>query len=254
MNPRRRRIDEATDEAFIADVEARSTDELREKRELLDDLDTELSYYRRMLHGRMDLLEFELRRRSGEETRTLLEALPLMRAETAELALDRLRPEDRFNVIQFDNHTSRLFAGPMAASPALVARAKTYVAGLTADGGTEMLSAMKAALDSSSGDGRVRQVVFLTDGSIGNESELFAAIKRRLGDRRLFTIGIGAAPNSYFMRKAAEYGRGTFTYIDDIGEVAAEMAALFVKLEQPVWITADGPVVLSDDPLEDGYA
>jgi len=76
VNPRRRRIDEATDEAFIADVEARSTDELREKRELLDDLDTELSYYRRMLHGRMDLLEFELRRRSGEETRTLLEALP----------------------------------------------------------------------------------------------------------------------------------------------------------------------------------
>ncbi len=151
-----------------------------------------------------------------------------------QLALDRLRPEDRFNVIQFDDRTSSLFAGPMAASPARVARAKNYVAGLTADGGTEMLPAIKAALDNSAGDGRIRQVIFLTDGSIGNESELFAAIKRRLGDRRLFTIGIGAAPNSYFMRKAAEYGRGSFTYIDDIGEVAAEMAALFVKLEQPV--------------------
>ena len=76
MNPRRRRIDEVTDPLFIADIEASSTDELREKRVLLDDLDTELSYYRRMLHGRMDLLEFELRRRSGEETRTLIEALP----------------------------------------------------------------------------------------------------------------------------------------------------------------------------------
>jgi Ca-activated chloride channel family protein len=151
-----------------------------------------------------------------------------------QLALDRLRPEDRFNVIQFDNHTSSLFAGPMDATPALVARAKGYVTGLTADGGTEMLGAMKAALDNSSGDGRVRQVIFLTDGSIGNESQLFDAIKQRLGDRRLFTVGIGSAPNSYFMRKAAEYGRGTFTYIDDLDEVAEEMAALFVKLEQPV--------------------
>ena len=76
MNPRRRRIDEATDPAYVADIESLSNGELREKRALLDELDTELSYYRRMLHGRMDLLEFELRRRSGEETRTLLEALP----------------------------------------------------------------------------------------------------------------------------------------------------------------------------------
>lgn len=75
-NRRRRRLDEATDPAFIADIENMSNEELRKKRALLDELDTELSYYRRMLHGRMDLLEFELRRRSGEETRSLLEALP----------------------------------------------------------------------------------------------------------------------------------------------------------------------------------
>jgi RsiG-like len=75
-SPRRRRLDEATDPAFTADLDAMSNDELRRKRALLDELDTELSYYRRMLHGRMDLLEFELRRRSGQETRTLIEALP----------------------------------------------------------------------------------------------------------------------------------------------------------------------------------
>lgn len=81
MNPRRRRIDEATDPAFIAGLETMSIDDLREKRALLDELDTELSYYRRMLHGRMDLLAFELRRRSGEETRTLVEALPQILAD-----------------------------------------------------------------------------------------------------------------------------------------------------------------------------
>lgn len=55
--------------------------ELRERRQLLDVLDTELSYYRRILHGRLDLLDFELRRRAGTETRTLLEALPEILAD-----------------------------------------------------------------------------------------------------------------------------------------------------------------------------
>ncbi len=76
MEQHRRRIDQILDDDFLADVEAMPLDELRTKRRLCDDVDTELSYYRRMLHGKMDLLSFELRRRAGEEERTLLEALP----------------------------------------------------------------------------------------------------------------------------------------------------------------------------------
>jgi Ca-activated chloride channel family protein len=58
-------------------------------------------------------------------------------------------------------------------------------------------------------------------------------IQERLGDSRLFTIGIGSAPNSHFMRRAADLGRGTFTYIGKIEEVEQMMAGLFRKLEQP---------------------
>ncbi len=50
--------------------------ELRSRRDLADTVETELSYYRRLLHGRMDLLAFEQRRRRGEETRSLIDALP----------------------------------------------------------------------------------------------------------------------------------------------------------------------------------
>ena len=81
MEPRRRRIDLVTDPAYVQDLSSLSMEELRERRSVLDDLDTELSYYRRMLHGRMDLLSFEIRRRSGEETRTLIEALPQILAD-----------------------------------------------------------------------------------------------------------------------------------------------------------------------------
>ena len=73
---KRRRIDQIRDPEFVADLASVDVDELRFRRDMCGDLDVELSFYRRMLHGRMDLLSFELRRRSGEETRSLMEALP----------------------------------------------------------------------------------------------------------------------------------------------------------------------------------
>jgi hypothetical protein len=82
MTQQRRRIDQVMDETFTDSIEDISIDELRSRRVICDELDTELSYYRRMLHGRMDLLDFELRRRSGEETRSLIEALPEILADS----------------------------------------------------------------------------------------------------------------------------------------------------------------------------
>lgn len=76
MNPHRRRIDQVLDDDFVAGLDEVATDELRRRRHLCDDVEVELSYYRRLLHGRMDLLAFEIRRRRGEETRSLIEALP----------------------------------------------------------------------------------------------------------------------------------------------------------------------------------
>lgn len=72
----RRRIDQALSEDFAEGIEELSLDEVRRRRDMAEEVERELSYYRRLLHGRMDLLAFELRRRRGEETRSLIEALP----------------------------------------------------------------------------------------------------------------------------------------------------------------------------------
>ena len=72
----RRRIDIVLEPEYLEDLAGVDLDELRRRREQAEDVETQISYYRRLLHGRMDLLDFELRRRSGEEERTLLEALP----------------------------------------------------------------------------------------------------------------------------------------------------------------------------------
>ena len=149
------------------------------------------------------------------------------------LALDRLRPEDRFNVIRFDSETAALFRRARPADAENIRRAKAYVEDLEADGGTEMRPALELALRDAPEPGRLRQVVFLTDGAVGNERQLFRIISERLAGNRLFTIGIGSAPNAFFMRKVAQFGRGGFTYIGEPGEVAERMSALFRKLERP---------------------
>jgi Ca-activated chloride channel family protein len=109
------------------------------------------------------------------------------------LALDRLAAADTFNVIQFNDVTRSLFAAPRPATRENIARARRYVAGLRATEGTEMRPALERALGGTERPGRLRQIVFLTDGQIGNEAELFETIRQRLGDRRLFTVGIGSA-------------------------------------------------------------
>ena len=154
--------------------------------------------------------------------------------QALQLALSRLRPRDRFNIIQFNSSTDLLFSQAQPASPANLRHARRYVQRLSAEGGTEMAPALFAALNVQGESQALRQVIFLTDGSVGNETALFDLIKQHLEQSRLFTIGIGSAPNSYFMRKAAQYGRGTFTYIGEVSEVNEKMAALFVKLESPV--------------------
>jgi Ca-activated chloride channel homolog len=158
--------------------------------------------------------------------------------QQARLALDEalaaLAPGDRFNVIQFNSRTERLFPAPVPAGRAEVERARRWVQGLQANGGTEMLPALRAALEGDAEAAGVRQVVFVTDGLVGNENQLFAYLSQSLARSRLFTVGIGAAPNGHFMTKAAQFGRGTYTYIGSPGEVGEKMGALFRKLEHPV--------------------
>lgn len=149
------------------------------------------------------------------------------------LALDGLKPADFFNVIQFNSTTNALFGGGVSASSSNINVAKRYIAGLGANGGTEMRPALQMALSAPVNEAHLRQIIFITDGSVGNEDALFTLIENQLGRARLFTVGIGSAPNSLFMRKAAEAGRGTFTFISALHEVNEKMGRLFRKLELP---------------------
>ncbi|KTF15749.1 marine proteobacterial sortase target protein [Pseudoalteromonas sp. H105] len=148
-------------------------------------------------------------------------------------ALSLLDANDSFNIIGFDDQVAPMSQHSVAANDFNLRRAKRFVYNLKADGGTNIKDALDAVLDNSEQDGFVRQVVFLTDGSVSNEAELFTHIRMQLGDTRLFTVGIGSAPNSYFMRRAADVGRGTFTFIGSTHDVQPKMQQLFNKLTHP---------------------
>ena len=150
------------------------------------------------------------------------------------MAVDRLRLHDKFNIIQFNSITDTLFQQSKLATFENMIKAKRYIQSLQADGGTEMAPALKLALNTKREENFVHQIIFLTDGSVGNETELFNLIHQSLGNSRLFTVGIGSAPNRYFMRKAAQFGRGTFTYIGNTREINEKMDRLFRKLESPL--------------------
>src|SRR4030095_12455289 len=120
------------------------------------------------------------------------------------IALDQLQTNDRFNVIQFNSLTEQLFADSVPADDEHLERARDYVGALVPRGGTEMQPALEAALAGAAPAGILRQVVFMTDGAVGNEEALLGSIAANLGNSRLFTVGIGSAPNAFFMRKAAQ--------------------------------------------------
>jgi len=149
------------------------------------------------------------------------------------LAVSRLRSQDKFNIVKFSDDASALFQFAKDADEENLSQALNYIRRLETEGGTEIESALKLAFSMPSSTGYTGQIVFLTDGSVSNEQQLFSLIQDNLGQRRLFTIGIGSAPNNHFMTKAAQFGRGVYTYISDVIEVEEKMSALFRQLENP---------------------
>ncbi|MBI1209858.1 MAG: marine proteobacterial sortase target protein [Alphaproteobacteria bacterium] len=177
------------------------------------------------------------------------------------MALSELKPGDRFNVIRFDNTLTVLFQDAVPADAEHLLVANRYVQGLDAAGGTEIYPALKAALvdTTPNDDTRLRQVVFLTDGDVSNEDQVLAEIGKSLGRSRLFTVGIGSAPNSFLMEHIATLGRGSFTHIGSEAEVDARMTELFNKLESPVMTdlrvtTNDAKLETWPNPIPDLYA
>lgn len=177
-------------------------------------------------------------------------------------ALHGLDVSDRFRLIAFDDQIEAFNPGFCTVDDTTLAAADRWIDGLYARGGTEMLPAIQEALrtDGAWEGGRLRTVLFITDGQAWNHNELLAAVHHRRREARFFTLGIDTAVNSALLGDLARVGGGTMTLCtpqDDIEEVVANLEARFGS---PLLrdVTAEGvtaqAMATGDDQATDVFA
>lgn len=120
---------------------------------------------------------------------------------------------DSFNIFPFDNHVERLAPAPLPFTQQSIDAADRFIAGIEARGGTEIVGALTAALEQPRDPARLRVVVFLTDGAVGNEDEVLRALAGKLNEARVFAFGVGSAVNRFLLDRLASVGRGSAEYI-----------------------------------------
>ncbi|HET6881177.1 MAG TPA: VIT domain-containing protein, partial [Pirellulales bacterium] len=138
---------------------------------------------------------------SGQPTAKVIEAMQNM--------LKLCRPVDTVQVITFAGEAHKLFDKPLPVNAANIGRALNFTQGLQGAGGTEMLKGVKLAIDEPLDQERMRIVVMLTDGYIGNEAEIVEHVGKSCGDRiRFWCLGIGSSPNMFLVDGVARQGGG----------------------------------------------
>ncbi len=150
--------------------------------------------------------------------------------------INGLNPNDTFTIMNFANTTEQLSTTPLRNTPANRAKAMAYISKLDANGGSELLNGIKAVLNfPESSEGRLRSVVLLTDGYIGNDNEVIAEVQQSLKTgNRLYSFGVGSSVNRYLLDRLGEVGRGTSQVIrqdEPSGEVAEKF---FRQINNPV--------------------
>ena len=138
---------------------------------------------------------------SGEPTAKVIDAMQNM--------LKLCRPIDTVQVITFASQSFKLFEKPLSVTEESIQRALNFTEGLRGGGGTEMLKGVKLAIDEPLDKERIRIVVMLTDGYIGNEAEIIEHVGKNCGDRiRFWAIGMGSSPNMFLIDGVAKQGGG----------------------------------------------
>ena len=170
-------------------------------------------------------------------------------------AISSLNAGDMFNIIHFNDQFGRFSPIPVPATKNYKNAAGAFVRNLTASGGTMAQPALRTAMIEVGDPDAVRMIMFLTDGDVGNENAIFNDIQNLLGNSRLFPVGIGSAPNSFLLRKAAKFGKGTFTHISTTSQVEGKMSELLSRIERPVLtnvkLTLGGEADLHPNPIRD---
>ncbi|HEY4425918.1 MAG TPA: VIT and VWA domain-containing protein [Pyrinomonadaceae bacterium] len=185
------------------------------------------------------------------DTSGSMQGFPIEKAkETMKLALDSLYPSDTFNLITFAGDTRILFKEPVPATRGNLNKAQAFLRSSSGEGGTEMMTAIKAALEPSDAQSHVRIVCFMTDGYVGNDMEIISEIQKHQ-NARVFSFGIGSSVNRYLLDKMAEAGRGEVEYVDLDADGSAAARRFHERIRNP--LLTDIAIEWNNLPVADVY-
>jgi Ca-activated chloride channel homolog len=168
------------------------------------------------------------------DTSGSMDGFPIKKAKEAmRLTLENINPNDTFNLITFAGDTRVLFEKPVPATRENLDRARRWLDDSEAGGGTEMMTAIRAALAPSDSPSHVRVVCFMTDGYVGNEKEIIGEVQKT-PTARVFAFGIGDSVNHYLLDEIAREGRGEVEYVGLKDDGSAAARRFYERIRNPL--------------------
>jgi Ca-activated chloride channel family protein len=153
----------------------------------------------------------------------------------------QLKPQDRFNVMYYSDMVTGVFDGLRDASPANIDQARAAVDGLTADGGTDINSALTQGAQLLRPDGRPTYVVFMTDGqpTVGETDviRIIANAKQNYASAvKLFVFGVGYDVNTTLLDTLSYDHHGSATYVAENEDIEVKVSQFYAKIASPALI------------------
>ncbi len=154
--------------------------------------------------------------------------------ETVRRFVQGMNPGDSFQIMRFSETASAMSSHPLPNTPENIRTGVEYINSLSGMGGTMMIEGIRAAIGYPEDPERIRYIIFLTDGYIGNESEILGELQTTVRDNtRLFSIGVGSSVNRYLIEGLAEEGMGSAVYVGYNDEPAEAVGEIYRKINNP---------------------
>jgi len=148
--------------------------------------------------------------------------------------IGNLRPDDRFNVLLFSGASNLFSETSVSANDENIKKAIGFIDRQQGGGGTELLPALKRALNLPGTEGFARSFVIATDGYVTVEKQAFDLIRNNMNKASFFAFGIGSSVNRHIIEGMAHAGMGMPFVITNQGEAEVTAQKFRKYIQNPV--------------------
>lgn len=152
-------------------------------------------------------------------------------AQGVERVLKKLRPNDRFRIILFNNRSQELTQGYVNASAANVAEYIQKVSAVNPNGGTNLYAGVSQGIDALDAD-RTSGIILVTDGvaNVGETQQRSFLNLLKKKDVRLFTAIMGNSANRPMLQTLTKASGGFAVSVSNSDDIVGKVLEMTSKL------------------------